>query len=100
MKSLISHEQSELIQNYAAEIPEFSDELGFFFDSFNHVVASRDGVVEMSPGSFIELDDAKANAMEWERKFENYINEQEIRLKYSCLYVYNNLNLLLLDLSR
>lgn len=57
-------------------------ELEFFFNSFDLVAATRDGVVEMSPGGFPELDDAKANIVEWERKFENYIKDQEIRLKY------------------
>lgn len=81
LKTFILNESSDLIQKYASQIPEFSAELDFFFNSFDLVVATRDGVVEMSPGSFPELDDAKASTVEWERKFENYIKDQEIRLK-------------------
>lgn len=73
--------RSQLINQIVSGIPDFSEELDFFFSGFDHVVAQRDGVVEMSSGSFPELDSAKANIFEWENKFQTYLKEQEVRLK-------------------
>lgn len=83
MKSFIASEESELLQRISLEIPEYSEELDFFFSSFDHIVAIRDGVVEMSQGGFLELYNAKAKTVEWEKKFDEYIRDQEIRLKYN-----------------
>ena len=47
--------------------PDFSDQIEFFFSSFDHVAAQRDGVLEMTPGSFPELDNAKSAILEWEK---------------------------------
>jgi hypothetical protein len=35
----------------------------------------------MSTGSFPELDNAKSDILEWERKFDDYLKDQEVRLK-------------------
>lgn len=72
---------SNLIKKIIYEIPDFSEELEFFFTAFDHVAAQRDGVVEMSIGSLPELDAAKSSIMEREKKFSDYLIEQEIRLK-------------------
>ena len=64
-----------------SQIPELSGELDFFFHSFDHVIAQRDGILEMKPGSFPDLDAAKNNFSEWEFKFNEYLKEQEQRLK-------------------
>lgn len=72
---------SQLIIRIVSGIPDFSEELNFFFSSFDHIAAQRDGVVEMSPGSFPDLDAAKAEILEWENKFQSYLKDQEVRLK-------------------
>lgn len=72
---------SAFIRTVIAEIPDVNAQLEFFFSSFDQIVAQRDGVLEMTPGSFSELDIAKANILELERKFDAYLKEQEIRLK-------------------
>ena len=81
---------SAIIRALISEIPDFTYQLDFFFSSFDHITAQRDGVLEMTPGSFLELDNAKANILEWERKFDSYLKDQEIRLKYS-FYLYSKL---------
>lgn len=72
---------SAFIRSVIAEIPDFKVQLEFFFSSFDEIVAQRDGVLDMTPGSFSELDIAKSNILEWERKFDSYLKEQEIRLR-------------------
>jgi hypothetical protein len=72
---------SDLIKKIISEIPEFSEELEFFYAAFDHMAAQRDGVVEMSLGSFPELDNAKSSVVEWEKKFYEYLKDQEMRLK-------------------
>ena len=72
---------SEFLRKIIFEIPDFYDELEFFFNSFDHIVAQRDGVIEMSSGSFPELDSARANISQWENKFDIYLKEQEARIK-------------------
>ena len=72
---------SAFIEGVISEVPDFSDQIEFFFSSFDHVAAQRDGVLEMTPGSFPELDNAKSAIMEWERKFDTYLKDQELRLK-------------------
>lgn len=72
---------SDLIKKIASEIPDFNEELEFFFTGFDHIAAQRDGVVEMSLGSLPELDSAKSKIQEKENKFNEYLKEQEIRLK-------------------
>lgn len=72
---------SDLVKKIICEIPDFSEELEYFFDAFDHIAAQRDGVVEMSVGSFPELDAAKSIIVDWENKFSEYLKEQETRLK-------------------
>lgn len=72
---------SDLIKKIICEIPDFSEELEFFFSAFDHIVAQRDGVVEMSAGSLPELDAAKSTIIGWEKNFSDYLKEQEMRLK-------------------
>jgi len=72
---------SAFFRGVIAEIPDFTGQLEFFFSGFDQIAAQRDGVLEMTPGSFPELDNAKANTLEWERKFDAYLKEQESRLK-------------------
>jgi hypothetical protein len=45
------------------------------------MIAVRDGIIEMAPGSCLELDSAKNCVSQWEAKFESYLKEQEVRLK-------------------
>lgn len=73
--------QSKQIEKIVCEIPDFMNELEFFFSCFNHNIAQRDGAIEMSPGSYPELDSARLCTLEWEKKFDNYLIEQEVRLK-------------------
>lgn len=72
---------SKLINQILYEIPEFTEELDFLFSAFDHSVAQRDGIVEMTAGSLPELDAAKTKILEWENKFQSYLKDQEIRLK-------------------
>lgn len=72
---------SSLISSIVSSIPDFSEDLGFFFSSFDHSVALRDGVVEMTPGSFTDLDSAKSIVSDLEKKFSDYLKDQELRLK-------------------
>ena len=72
---------SDLLKKIICEIPDFSEELEFFFNAFDHIAAQRDGVVEMSIGSLPELDVAKSIIVGWENKFSEYLKEQEMRLK-------------------
>lgn len=85
MKKFIASEEGIVIPQFMNQIlsaiPDYSNELEFFFAGFDHSFAQRDGVVEMAPGSFPELDVAKTNILEWENKFQIYLKEQEIRLK-------------------
>ena len=76
-----SSEMSESFVMLFSKMPDFSDELEFFFHSFDHVIAQRDGVLEMKPGSFPDLDAAKNSISGWESKFNEYLKEQELRLK-------------------
>lgn len=73
--------QAKQIEKILCEIPDFSSELDFFFSGFNHIVAQRDGAIEMIPGSYPELDLAKLCISELETRFDKYLKEQEIRLK-------------------
>lgn len=73
--------KSRILHDLCSSIPDYSEELGYFFDSFNHVVAVRDGIVVMVPGTCNELDSAKKCVSDWESKFESYLKEQELRLK-------------------
>lgn len=72
---------SAFISSVIAEIPDVNDQIELLCSSFDQIAAQRDGVLEMTPGSFSELDNAKSNIVEWERKFDSYLKEQEIRLK-------------------
>ena len=82
---------SQFIKQILYEIPDFYEELEFFFSGFDHVTAQRDGVAEMLPGSFPELESAKANIFEWDKKFDNYLKDQENRLKYETKSCFNYL---------
>ncbi len=73
--------KSRLLHDLAASLPDYSEELGYFFNCFNHMIAVRDGIIEMAPGSCPELDSAKNCVSQWESKFEFYLKEQETRLK-------------------
>ena len=72
---------SAFIRDVISEIPDFANQIEFFFSSFDHISAQRDGVLEMTLGNFSELDNAKARILEWERKFDAYLKEQELRIK-------------------
>lgn len=73
--------KSAAIRSIASSIPDFSDDINFFFSCFDHVVAFRDGKLDMTPGGFPDLDSAKNIVSEWENRFSAYIKQQEIRLK-------------------
>lgn len=79
--------QSNLISNLGMSIPDYANDLDYFFTCFNHVIALRDGIVEIVPGSYIEFDQAKACVSEWEAKFEQYLREQEKILKYRIFII-------------
>lgn len=73
--------KSRLLHDLCSSLPDYSEELDYFFNCFNHTIAVRDGVVEMIPGACPELDSAKNCVSQWESRFESYLKEQEVRLK-------------------
>lgn len=73
--------KSRLLHDLCLNLPDYTEELGYFFNCFNHMIAVRDGTVEMVPGACPELDAAKNCVSQWESRFESYLKEQEIRLK-------------------
>lgn len=73
--------KSPLLHDLCGSLPDYTEELEYFFTCFDHVIATRDGVVQMRPGACPELDAAEQCVSQWEAKFEQYLKEQEVRLK-------------------